>query len=242
MSSKASLVTTVLVVDDEPAIAETVVYALESEGFTVLLAETGREALHKFHEKQPNFVVLDVGLPDTSGFDVCREIRKSSETPILFLTARENEIDRVVGLELGADDYVVKPFSPRELTARVKAILRRSHSGQARRAQDSAGEGGKLLSYGNLKLDPLRFQAELSGKNLGLSRYELGLLKVFMEHPGRVYTRDQLMELVWDEPDTALDRTVDAHIKTLRGKIRAVAADFDPIVTHRGIGYSLLEK
>jgi len=229
---------TVLVVDDEPAIAETVEYSLKSEGFAVLLAETGNEALNLFREKTPSLIVLDVGLPDISGFDVCRQIRKTSDVPILFLTARESEIDRVVGLELGGDDYVVKPFSPRELTARIKAILRRSEG----RIRPLKRETQGLLAYGRLRVDSLKFQAELDGADLGLSRYEFGLIKAFLEHPGRVYSRDQLMEMVWDEPDTALDRTVDAHIKTLRGKMRAVLPDFDPIVTHRGIGYSLLEE
>ncbi len=229
---------TILVVDDEPAIAETVEYSLKSEGFSVLLAETGSDALNLFREENPRFIVLDVGLPDISGFDVCRRIRKSSDVPILFLTARESEIDRVVGLELGGDDYVVKPFSPRELTARIKAILRRS---QSQNHLPANGEQA-LISYGKLQVDSMKFLAELDGTDLGLSRYEFGLLKVFIEHPGRVYTRDQLMEIVWDEPDTALDRTVDAHIKTLRGKMRTVRPDFDPIVTHRGIGYSLLEE
>ncbi len=228
----------ILVVDDEPSIAETVEYALKTEGFDVILAETGGEALSLFQEKRPDFIVLDVGLPDKTGFDVCREIRKTSEVPILFLTARESEIDRVVGLEIGADDYVVKPFSPRELTARVHAILRRL---EGRVKNGAEGSGGSHLEFGRLHIDLERYQAELDGKNLGLSRYEFGLLKVFLEHPGRVYTRDQLMELVWDEPETALDRTVDAHIKTLRGKIREMESDFDPIVTHRGIGYSLKE-
>lgn len=228
---------TVLVVDDEPAIAETVEYSLKTEGFEVHLAETGGEALQLFRDLKPDFLVLDVGLPDQSGFDVCREIRKTSSVPILFLTAREGEIDRVVGLEIGADDYVVKPFSPRELTARINAILRRSQ-GEMR---ENGSRGGERIEFGRIRIDTDRYQAELDGRNLGLSRYELGLLKVFIEHPGRVYSRDQLMDLVWDEPEAALDRTVDAHIKTLRGKFRDLEPGFDPIVTHRAIGYSLKE-
>ncbi len=227
----------ILIVDDEPSIAETVEYALSSEGFTVQVTGTAEAALDVFANERIDFLVLDVGLPDRSGFEVCREIRKTSNVPILFLTARESEIDRVVGLEMGGDDYVVKPFSPRELAARVKAILRRSSGVASSNNQESPD----TLTYGGLSLDTEKFLATLDGTNLGLSRYEFGLLRAFMQHPGRVYSRDQLMELVWDEPDTALDRTVDAHIKTLRAKIRAVSADFDPIVTHRGIGYSLLE-
>ncbi|MEM1442301.1 MAG: two-component system response regulator CreB [Verrucomicrobiota bacterium] len=225
----------ILVVEDEPSIAETLVYALESEGFRVCHAGTGTEAIVRYHETSPDFLVLDVGLPDISGFDVCREIRKSSEVPILFLTAREGEIDRVVGLEIGGDDYVVKPFSPRELTARIHAILRRTKSGpivSATEMETDTLENGRFV----LRLD--RYEALLDGKNLDLSRYELGMLKVFLAQPGRVYTRDQLMEMVWDEPESASDRTVDAHIKTLRKKIHSVAEGYDPVRTHRGIGYS----
>lgn len=225
----------ILIIEDEPAIAETIVYALETEGFEVVHAETGGAGLQMLREKSPRFVVLDVGLPDMTGFEVCREIRKTSDVPVLFLTARESEIDRVVGLELGADDYVVKPFSPRELTARIHAILRRA------RPEDSHKALVDVLRRGNLELIRERYQARLGGTDLGLSRYEFGMLEVFMQHPGRVYSRDQLMELVWDEPEAALDRTVDAHIKTLRRKLHAVDGAFDPIRTHRGLGYSFSE-
>lgn len=225
----------VLVVEDEPSIAETLLYALDSEGFRVTHVGTGTGAIAQFRATNPDFIVLDVGLPDVSGFDVCREIRKSSEVPILFLTAREGEIDRVVGLEIGGDDYVVKPFSPRELTARIHAILRRTRHMPGSAASETEAETmecGRFL----LRLD--RYEALLDGENLDLSRYELGMLKVFLAQPGRVYTRDQLMEMVWDEPEAASDRTVDAHIKTLRKKIHAVEGGLDPIRTHRGIGYS----
>lgn len=227
----------VLIVEDEPAIAETLVYSLESEGFRVAHVGTGREAVDGFASFAPDIVVLDVGLPDITGFDVCREVRKTSDTPILFLTAREGEIDRVVGLEIGGDDYVVKPFSPRELTARIHAILRRTGP---RMATAGVGESG-TVRFGRLELLPDRYRATLDGSDLDLSRYEFGILRVFMEHPGRVFTRDQLMDLVWDEPDSAFDRTVDAHIKTLRKKLHAVDEDFDPVKTHRGIGYSISE-
>jgi two-component system catabolic regulation response regulator CreB len=229
--------TLVLLIEDEPAIAETVVYALESAGFDAIHAGTGNSGLALFRERRPGFVILDVGLPDRTGFEVCREIRHESEVPVLFLTARDGEIDRVVGLELGADDYVVKPFSPRELTARVGAILRRSRRA-ADSGPDAAPDPGPVVKCGRLELLPDRYQARLDGTDLGLSRYEFGMLKVFMAHPGRVYTRDQLMNQVWDEPESALDRTVDAHIKTLRRKMHAVDPSYDPVKTHRGIGYS----
>ncbi|MDF1658495.1 MAG: two-component system response regulator CreB [Verrucomicrobiales bacterium] len=224
----------VLIVEDEPAIAETLIYALESEGYQVAHVGTGAEAIEHVETHVPHFVVLDIGLPDITGFEVCREIRKTAEVPILFLTAREGEIDRVVGLEIGGDDYVVKPFSPRELTARIQAILRRT---QRKLPSRENSEGETILS-GRLSLLLDRYEARLDDKNLDLARYEFGMLKVFLAHPGRVYTRDQLMELVWDEPDSASDRTVDAHIKTLRKKIHEVDESFEPIRTHRGIGYS----
>jgi len=177
-------------------------------------------------------VILDVGLPDIIGFEVCRELRKTSDVPILFLTARDGEIDRVVGLEIGADDYVVKPFSPRKLTARVNGILRRT-----KRVSDTSfgGSGEGEISRGRFTLYLDRYQGSLDNEDLDLSRYEFGMLRVFLEHLGRVYSRDQLMELVWDEPEAALDRTVDTHIKTLRKKLHPV----DPIKTHRGLGYGL---
>lgn len=226
----------VLIVEDEPAIAETLIYVLESEGYRVVHAGTGSDAIRHFGKVAPDFIVLDVGLPDITGFEVCREIRKSSGVPILFLTAREGEIDRVVGLEIGGDDYVVKPFSPRELTARIQAILRRTQRNSSL-PSNSRSEESSLIS-GRIELLPDRYVARLDGKNLELARYEFGMLKVFLAHPGRVYTRDQLMERVWDEPDSASDRTVDAHIKTLRKKIHEVDGSFEPIRTHRGIGYS----
>ena len=229
--------TLVLLIEDEPAIAETVVYALESAGFDAIHAGTGREGLDLFRSRAPGFVILDVGLPDLTGFEVCREMRRDSEVPVLFLTARDGEIDRVVGLELGADDYVVKPFSPRELTARIGAILRRSRRTESSLTGNSP-ESEKVVTRGRLELLPERYQARIDGIDLGLSRYKFGMLKVFMNHPGRVYTRDQLMDQVWDEPEAALDRTVDAHIKTLRKKMHAVDSAFDPVKTHRGIGYS----
>jgi len=232
----------ILVVDDEPAIAETVEYALGEAGFRVILAETGEEALELAARRKPDLVILDVGLPDLSGFEVCREIRRASGVPVLFLTARESEIDRVVGLEIGADDYVVKPFSPRELAARVKAILRRSQAAAATPHPPDAVAESQGRTYGRIAIDELRFKACLDAQDLGLSRYEWGLLQEFVRHPGRVFNRDQLMDAVWDEPEAALDRTVDAHIKTLRAKFRKIDPLYDPIITHRGIGYSLREE
>ncbi len=219
----------ILVIEDEPSIADNILYALKTEGFVPTWAQTGRDALQAIARDAFALVILDVGLPDMNGFDVCRKIRAASEVPVVFVTARKDEIDRVVGLEIGADDYVVKPFAPRELTARVRAILRRTESGRAAPATAAPV----------FAIDEERCEIRYHGAVLQLSRYEFRLLKVLVGKPGRVYSRDQLMELAWEEPDTALDRTVDAHIKTLRAKLRAVRDDHDPIRTHRGLGYSL---
>lgn len=220
----------ILVVEDEPSIADNIVYSLETEGFAAERCATGADALARLAAEPASLVVLDVGLPDMSGFEVCKAIRKSSTVPIVFLTARAAEIDRVVGLEIGGDDYVVKPFSPRELTARVKAILRRTDAGAA-----------PAPSAQPFCIDEGRKQIAFHGQRLALSRNEFRLLRALCQHPGRVYSRSQLMDLAWDEPEAAMERTVDAHIKSLRAKLRATRPDLDPIETHRGLGYSLRE-
>jgi two-component system, OmpR family, catabolic regulation response regulator CreB len=220
----------ILVVEDEPAIADAIQYALESEGFQCRRLQAGAEVAGVLERHPVSLVVLDIGLPDISGIEVCRQIRKRHDVPIIFLTARGAEVDRVVGLELGADDYVTKPFSPRELAARVKAILRRA----SRPSRNAAGGGA-------FQVDEERCHISYFGKPLDLSRYEYRLLCLFIKRPGRVYSREQLMELAWESPEASMDRTVDAHIKNIRAKLRAVRADLDPIATHRGMGYSLKE-
>jgi two-component system catabolic regulation response regulator CreB len=224
----------ILIVEDEPSIAENIVYALETDGFAVTAVSTGREALEKAAAQEFQLIILDVGLPDMSGFEVCKTLRLTKTLPILFLTARSSEVDRVVGLEIGGDDYVVKPFSPRELAARVRAILRRVCSTPL-----PPGKAGAVLP---LVIDDIRCQAVYFGTPLVLSRYEFRMLKAFASHPGRVFTREQLMEASSEEPDASMERTIDTHVKTLRARMRAVKGGIDPIVTHRGIGYSLLEE
>jgi two-component system catabolic regulation response regulator CreB len=225
---------TILVVEDESAIAETIVYALQTEGFAPLWKTTGGEALAVLGE-QVALVILDVGLPDMSGFDVCREIQRRGKMPIIFLTARSGEVDKIVGLELGADDYLAKPFSPRELTARVRAVLRRSNG--------TAGSVTAVASANDIWAhDEVRCRISYRGRALDLTRNEYRLLSALLASPGRVFNRDQLMTAAWDDPGAALDRTVDAHIKTLRAKLREAEPAADPIVTHRGLGYSLREE
>src|SRR5688572_20266945 len=235
----------ILIVEDEPAIADTLIYALKTEGFAPEWCATGRAGLAALAAKPFALVVLDVGLPDGSGFDVCKAIRVHSAVPVLFLTARNTELDRVLGLELGGDDYLVKPFSPRELTARVKAILRRTN-GSAGRTPDPAAtnlssNNKESTEAAELLVDDERCSIRFRGVALELTRYEYRLLKLLAGKPGRVYSREQLMNAVWEDPGASLDRTVDVHIKTLRAKLRSIAPDADPIQTHRGLGYSLRE-
>lgn len=230
----------ILVIEDEPAIADTIVYALETEGFTPVWKSSGQDALAELASMSVALVILDVGLPDGSGFDFCRQIRARHDVPVIFLTARSGEIDRVVGLELGADDYVAKPFSPRELTARVRAVLRRAN-GNHHHAND-ATRAGAACATGLWQHDAAKCRIVYRGQPLELTRNEYRLLATLLSQPGRVFSRDQLMEAAWDDPGAALDRTVDAHVKSVRAKLRAEAPDDDPIVTHRGMGYSLREE
>ncbi len=223
---------TILVVEDEAAIADTVVYALQTENFATVWKTTAAGALDVVGHQPVALVVLDVGLPDMSGFDCCRELQKRGPVPVIFLTARSAEVDRIVGLELGADDYLAKPFSPRELTARVRAVLRRTAGG---------GAPVPVAPAAGWEHDASRCRISYRGRALGLTRNEYRLLGALLAQPGRVFNRDQLMAAAWDDPGSALDRTVDAHIKSLRAKVRAVAPSADPIVTHRGLGYSLRE-
>ncbi len=216
----------ILIVEDEPAITDTIVYALETEGCEAMTLAAGLPVPALLAREPVDLVILDIGLPDISGLELLKEIRRFFGVPVIFLTARSAEIDRVLGLELGGDDYVVKPFSPRELAARVKAVLRRDRGrGEAPAAVWAIDEERRGISYYGVPLD--------------LSRYEYNLLRVFLRKPGQVFTRDQLMLAAWDEPDASMDRTVDAHVKNLRAKLKAVRPDQDPIVTHRGVGYAL---
>lgn len=242
----------ILIVEDEPAIADNIVYALETEGFQHRWCPTGREGLDALEQGVASgtgfdLAVLDVGLPDIGGFELCKEIRKRHSLPILFLTARAGEIDRVVGLEIGADDYMVKPFSPRELVARIKAILRRtapamdSQGSTAEVPKPIPSEGVQAAPMPPFLLDADRCRILYFGNPLELSRTEFRLLGAFLEKPGRVWSREQLMAKAWDSPESSLDRTVDAHVKTLRSKLKDVRPDVDPIRTHRGLGYSLKE-
>jgi two-component system catabolic regulation response regulator CreB len=220
----------ILVVEDENAIADAVLYALRTDGMQAQHCLLGREALERLRAEPWDAVILDIGLPDITGFELCRELRTFSEVPVIFLSARGGEIDRVLGLELGADDYVVKPFSPRELVARVHARLRRG---------GDAGAGGGWRAIGVFAIDAAGQRIRYQDALLSLTRYEYRLLAALLKRPGAILSREQLMDDVWRDAPETVDRTVDTHVKTLRAKLRAVEPAADPIQTHRGLGYSL---
>lgn len=221
----------ILIVEDELAIADNIAFAVETEGMMPVHAATAGEAWALLDEQGVDLIVLDVGLPDENGFDFCRRVRSVSQVPVIFLTARKEEIDRIVGLELGADDYMSKPFSPRELTARIRAILRRTkgYFPELKTARPeplfSVDQNTKSIYY--------------KGQLLGLSRYEFRMLELMIRNPGQVFSRDQLMDYAWEEPDSSYDRTVDTHIKTLRSKLRKVDPKCECLQTRRGWGYCL---
>jgi two-component system catabolic regulation response regulator CreB len=223
----------VLLIEDESSIADAIVYVFERDGFNITHAATGTHGLALAKSALPELIILDVGLPDISGFDLCKALRAHSGVAILFLTARAEEVDRVLGLEIGGDDYMTKPFSPRELVARARAILRRTRETPSAPA---------LPIPAAFLIDHERFQISLRGTVLPLSRYEYRLLSILLRRPGKVYSREQLMSLAWECPEMSLERTVDTHIKTLRTKLRSVDPAGDWILTHRGLGYSLRES
>lgn len=237
MSATPAVRTRVLVVEDEPAIADTICYALATDGFEPDWRSTGAAALEALAGTDPALIILDVGLPDINGFELFKQLGGRSRAPVIFLTARAEEVDRIVGLELGADDYIAKPFSPRELTARVRAVLRRLAKA-ARADAPPAPVNARSSAFG---VDDERRVITYCGRPLDLSRYEYRVLKLLVSRPGRVFSRDDILQQAWDEPEASYDRTVDAHIKTIRAKLKAVSPEVDPIRTHRGEGYSLRE-
>lgn len=228
----------ILVVEDEPALRDTLSYNLKKDGFTVEAVGDGRSALESARRLKPDLIVLDLMLPEIDGFEVCRILRKEMITPILMLTARDDEIDRVVGLEVGADDYLTKPFSMRELLARVKAQLRRSRLLREELSQ-SAGVQGKQekLTFGNLVLNQTRREVTLNDAPLALKPQEYELLLFFAEHKGQMLSREFILERVWGWDFIGDSRTVDVHVRWLRQKIEHNASDPKRIVTVRGGGY-----
>lgn len=218
----------ILLVDDDPRLRELVGMALERAGHVVVKAADGQMALVHAARETPDLIVLDVGLPELDGFEVCRRIRTQSQVPILFLTARDDEIDRILGLELGADDYVTKPFSPRELIARVAAILKRTQ----------AGHGGQTLRHGGIEIDRAAHLCRVNGAELTLTATEFTLLAHLLDHPGQVLSRAQLIDTMWGPRSQVSDRTFDSHLRNLRAKL-AGAGCTNAVDTVRGVGMRL---
>lgn len=223
----------ILIVEDDPHTSALVQTYLEREGFSTIIASDGEQAVHFAQSRMPMFVILDLMLPQVDGWEVCRQLRKFSDVPILMLTAREEEMDRILGLSLGADDYVVKPFSPRELVARVKAILRRT--------QPSAAQENKVLSQGGLVLDPDKYKVSVDDVPVSLTTLEYKLLHILMSSPGQVFSREALLDHFYEHGETVIERVVDVHVGKLRQKIEKEPASPRLILTVRGFGYRFAE-
>jgi two-component system OmpR family response regulator len=223
----------ILVVDDDSHIREVICVTLKKAGMVPLEARDGVEALSRFATEQPALIVLDIGMPELDGLDVCRQVRKSSDVPILFLSARDDEIDRVLGLEIGGDDYVTKPFSPRELVARINVILRRMNS----RGTDGKKPDG-TLALGGLMIDPPQHVAQFNGHNLTLTAIEFEILKTLLTRPSVVFNREQIMAAAYQMNIQVSDRTIDSHIRNIRAKL-AVAGCDNAIDTVHGVGFRL---
>ena len=226
----------ILCIEDDAAILIPLRYALEREDWQITWARTGYEAIQFVENNHFDFIILDIGLPDINGFEVCKKIRMIIQTPLLFLTARNDEIDRIIGLEIGADDYCSKPFSSREIVSRIKAIWRRMEiqnekSLTAQELNTSSQKTWHCIDH--------TLQIQYFGVNLNLTRYEYRLLKLFIQYPEQVFSRQQLMDHIWENPEYSLERTVDTHIKSLRQKLKNISNTHTPIITHRGFGYSL---
>jgi DNA-binding response OmpR family regulator len=224
----------ILIVEDDANTATLVKTYLEREGFATITAEDGEKALQLARKQRPGFVILDIMLPKIDGWEVCRQLRTFTDVPVLMLTAREEEIDRVTGLSLGADDYVVKPFSPRELVARVKAILRRFHPSQI-------GLGEKRVC-GKLEMDLKKHRVSLAGRNINLTASEYKLLQTLMQAPGRVFSRNELLDVFYQHGEIVVDRVIDVHIGKLRQKIEEQPSQPRYILTVRGFGYTFTDQ
>jgi two-component system response regulator RegX3 len=222
---------TVLLVEDEDSFVEALTVGLKREGFRVRVAQDGAEALEMFDVVKPDLVLLDVMLPKVSGVDVCRELRRRSTVPIIMVTAKGSEIDTVVGLEVGADDYVTKPYRLRELVARIRAVLRR------RPADSSRAASGEVLEVGDVRLDPERHEVEIRGEQVKLPLKEFELLEILLANAGRVLPRDTLIDRVWGTDYVGDTKTLDVHVKRLRAKVEPDPAMPTRIVTIRGLGY-----
>ncbi|HLB18461.1 MAG TPA: response regulator transcription factor [Gaiellaceae bacterium] len=228
---------TILLVDDEDSVQKLLAYPLEREGYRVVQARDGEEALRRFAAERIDLVVLDIMLPKLDGLEVCKQLRAESEVPIIMLTARDDELDKVLGLELGADDYITKPFSIREFRSRVRALLRRASV--SRQVDES---GGDLISVEGLTIDLGRRAVEVGGERVQLTYVEFELLRVLASHPGRVYSRRMLLEALWGGADYREPRTIDVHVRHLREKLERDPAEPEYILTVRGVGYRFRDR
>ena len=227
---------TILLVDDEDSIQKLLAYPLEREGYRVLQARDGVEALEQFASERVDLVVLDIMLPKLDGLEVCKRLRAESEVPIIMLTARDDELDKVLGLELGADDYITKPFSIREFRSRVRALLRRAAVSR------QFDEDGEVISAQGLTIDLARRVVEFGGNRVQLTYVEFELLRILASHPGRVYSRRMLLEALWGGADYREPRTIDVHVRHLREKLERDPADPEYILTVRGVGYRFRDR
>lgn len=230
----------VLIVDDEPSITTLLSFNLTKEGYAVETAEDGKTAMEMILQEDFDFIILDLMLPKMDGMDICRRTRQEKiDTPILMLTAKDNEIEKIIGLELGADDYMTKPFSPRELIARMKAIFRRSEKEIEEQKEDAFSENEKILVVGDLRIDPQRYEVRMQGNKVQLTPKEFELLRYMAKRQNRVLSRDKLLEAIWDFSYEGETRIVDVHISHLREKIECDAKSPRYIHTVRGFGYKL---
>jgi two-component system, OmpR family, response regulator len=227
---------TILLVDDEDSVQKLLAYPLEREGFRVLQARDGEEALTRFAAEEVDLVVLDIMLPKLDGLEVCKRLRAESEVPIIMLTARDDELDKVLGLELGADDYITKPFSIREFRSRVRALLRRAAAAR------QPGQDGEMITVGELAITPARRTVEARGEKVQLTYVEFELLRILASHPGRVYSRRMLLEALWGGADYREPRTIDVHVRHLREKLERDPAAPEYILTVRGVGYRFRDR
>ncbi|MEM9332349.1 MAG: response regulator transcription factor [Pseudomonadota bacterium] len=222
----------ILIVDDDPHIVDVISFALDKAGHTYSIARNGQEAIDLFAPGKDDLIVLDVGMPEMDGLDVCKNIRKSSDVPILFLSARDDEIDRILGLEIGGDDYVTKPFSPRELVARIGVILKRAHASRDHKNPD------EQISKGQLNLDAVHRSVNFSGEDLKLTAIEFNILHTILTRPRMAFTREQILNAAWPPNIHVSDRTIDSHVRNLRAKLLEAGCS-DAIETVHGIGFRL---
>jgi len=228
---------TILLVDDEDSVRKVLAFPLERDGYSVVQAADGEDALRQFAAQPVDLVVLDIMLPKLDGLEVCKRLRATSTVPIIMLTARDDELDKVIGLELGADDYITKPFSIREFRSRVRALLRR-----ARTPHDLGGDGGAVIEHGDLRIDVSRRSVEVRGEPVQLTYVEFELLRTLAGSPGRVFSRRMLLESLWKSADYRDPRTIDVHVRHLREKLEAEPRTPEYILTVRGVGYRFKDR